>query len=371
MEQSSHQREIRLVDPAWSLSELMARLAKALASDGPAIALSSVSSDSVLARISLVVNTTGSSGKIKEVGLTASSLLASAKASNKYLAAKIGHRWSLLLPLNHIAGINVLIRSLELGTIPLDFRNFHTNPEIKYASADFSAIVPTQLFRALNGDTELLEHLRGCRAVLVGGARLSSEQRNQAIENGINVVETYGSTETSGGCIYDGQPLEGVDIQINEGNLLRIKGAVLAHSYLNTPEPLVNENGWYTTSDLAHFEAEKIVIDGRSDDVFISGGENISLATVESVISARFTSLEFAAFTLSDVQWGQILCCAIANVDSSLQSKIEREIQEALTMAIGEIAKVKHFLYLEELPQIGIGKVDRSELQNLMGRLIS
>jgi O-succinylbenzoic acid--CoA ligase len=371
MEQSSHQREIRLVDPAWSLSELMARLAKALASDGPAIALSSVSSDSVLARISLVVNTTGSSGKIKEVGLTASSLLASAKASNKYIDAKIGDRWSLLLPLNHIAGINVLVRSLELGTIPLDFRNFPSNTETKYSSADFSAIVPTQLFRALNGDAELLEHLRGCRAVLVGGARLSSEQRNQAIDNGINVVETYGSTETTGGCIYDGQPIEGVEIQIDEDKVLRIKGAVLAHSYLNTPEPIVDENGWYKTSDLAHFDGEKIVIDGRSDDVFISGGENISLATVESVISARFTSLEFAAFTLPDAQWGQVLCCSIVSVDSSLHSVIEREIQEALTLAIGEKAKVKHFLYLEELPKIGIGKVDHTELQNLMGRLIS
>lgn len=371
MEQNSHQREVRLVDPAWSLSELMARLAKALVSDGPAIALSPVNTESVPARISLVVNTTGSTGKVKEVGLTASSLIASAKASNNYIDSNIGDRWSLLLPLNHIAGINVLVRSLELGTIPLDFRNFPRNTETKYSSADFSAIVPTQLFRALNGDAELLEHLRGCRVVLVGGARLSSEQRNQAINHGINVVETYGSTETTGGCIYDGQPLEGVEIQIDEEKVLRIKGAVLAHSYLNATEPLVDENGWYKTSDLAHFEGERIVIDGRNDDVFISGGENISLSTVESVISAKFTSLEFAAFTLSDAQWGQVLCCSIVNVDSSLQSDIEREIQEALTLAIGEKAKVKHFLYLEELPKIGIGKVDRSELQNLMGRLIS
>jgi O-succinylbenzoic acid--CoA ligase len=371
MEQSSHQRDIRLVDPAWSLSELMARLAKALVSDGPAIALSPVSTESVPARISLVVNTTGSTGKVKEVGLSASSLLASAKASNNYLDAKIGDVWSLFLPLNHVAGINVLVRSLELGTIPLDFRNIPTNAETKYSSADFSAIVPTQLFRALNGDLQLLEHLRGCRAVLVGGAQLSIELRNQAIENGIRVKESYGSTETTGGCIYDGQPLQGVEVQINEDKVLRIKGAVLAHSYLNTSEPLVDENGWYRTSDLAHFEGEKIVIEGRNDDVFISGGENISLAIVESVISAKFTSLEFSAFTLPDAQWGQVLCCAIVNVDSSLQSNIEREIQEALTLAIGEIAKVKHFLYLKELPQKGIGKVDRGELQSLMGRLIS
>ena len=362
MEQSSHQREVRLVDPAWSLSELMARLAKALVSDGPALALAPISSEAVASRISLVVNTTGSSGKVKEVGLSTQSLLASAKASNAFIGAKIGDSWSLLLPLNHIAGINVLLRSLELGTIPLDFRNFSNEGERKYANADFSAIVPTQLFRALNGDSELLNHLRACRAVLVGGARLSSELRSQAIDNGIKVIETYGSTETSGGCIYDGEPLEGVEIQINEKSQLQIKGAVLAHSYLNSEDPLIDADGWYTTSDLAHFEGETLLIDGRSDDVFISGGENISLSSIEAIISAKFPSLELAAFTIADLQWGESLCCAIINSDSS----IEVEIQKVLSEAIGDAAKVKRFLYLKELPLVGIGKVDRAEL----GRLI-
>jgi O-succinylbenzoic acid--CoA ligase len=371
MEQSSPRREVRLVDPAWSLSELMSRLAKALASDGPAIALSPFDGESIPSRISLIVNTTGSSGNIKEVGLTSSSLLSSAKASNTFVGAKIGDRWSLLLPLNHIAGINVLIRSLELGTIPLDCRNMSHESGGKYATAEFSAIVPTQLFRALHGDSELLEHLRGCRAVLVGGAKLSSELRNQAIASGIKIIETYGSTETTGGCIYDGQPLDGVEIEVSAEGLLRIRGAVLAHSYLNTTEPLVDDHGWYTTSDLAHFEDEKLVIDGRSDDIFISGGENLSLSLVESVISENFPSLEYAAVTIPDAQWGQILCCALVNSEVSNHSEIELGIQEALTNAIGEIAKVKRFLYIDELPLMGIGKVDRAELQSLMGRLIS
>ena len=371
MEQSSHRREVRLVDPAWSLSDLMARLAKALASDGAAIALSPIDGENVPSRISLIVKTTGSTGKIKEVGLSASALISSAKASNNFLGAKIGDRWSLLLPLNHIAGINVLIRSLELGTIPLDYRNLSNVDDGKYATAEFSAIVPTQLFRALHGDSELLEHLRGCRAVLVGGAKLNSELRNQAIDNGIKIVETYGSTETAGGCIYDGQPLDGVEIEVNEERLLRIRGSVLAHSYLNSTAPLVDDHGWYTSSDLAHFEDGKLIIDGRSDDIFISGGENLSLSSIESIISEKYPSLEFAAVTVPDAQWGQILCCALVNSKMANHSDIESGIQEALTIAIGEIAKVKRFLYLDQLPLIGIGKVDRAELQALMGRLIS
>jgi O-succinylbenzoic acid--CoA ligase len=362
MEQSSHQREVRLVDPAWSLSELMARLAKALLSDGPALALAPVSREAVSSQISLVVNTTGSSGKTKEVGLTATSLLASAKASNTFIGAEIGDSWSLLLPLDHIAGINVLLRSLELGTIPLDFRNLPDDGEAKYNSADFSAIVPTQLYRALNGDSKLLDHLRGCRAVLVGGARLSSELRDQALEHEIKVIESYGSTETSGGCIYDGEPLDGVEVQINDNRQLRLKGAVLAHSYLNSEIPLFDEDGWYTTSDLAHFADDKIVIEGRHDDVFISGGENISLTLVEQAVSEKFPSLEFAAFTISDSEWGQILCCAIVDSKSSL----EEEIQEVLSTAIGDKAKIKRFLNLKEMPLIGIGKVDRAELRRLI-----
>lgn len=362
MKQSSPQREVRLADPTWSLSELMTRLAKAMDSDGPAIALAPTSCQAVPSEIALVVNTTGSAGKSKEVGLTASALRASATASHSFIGATSGDSWSLLLPLNHIAGINVLVRSLELGTTPFDLRNSPSIGQSAYSAAEFTAIVPTQLYRALHGDSELLHHLQGCRAVLVGGASLSNELRSEAIARKINVIETYGSTETSGGCIYDGQPLNGVQVRIDESKRLQIKGSVIAHSYLNQEQPLVDENGWYTTADLAHFVDEKIVIEGRSDDVFISGGENISLTSIEQTISAKFPNLEVAAFTIKDSEWGQSLCCALVGADSS----IEDEIQDVLSSTIGTMAKVKRFLYLKEMPLIGIGKVDRTEL----GRMI-
>lgn len=363
MEQSSHQREVRLVDPAWSLSELMARLAKALLADGPALALSPVSQESVNSQIALIVNTTGSAGVVKEVGLTAGALLASAKASHSFIGARSGERWSLFLPLNHIAGINVLVRSLELGTIPLDYRGRVGENQVRYNSAEFSSLVPTQLFRALNGDSQLLDHLRGCRTVLVGGAPLTAQLREEAQSQGVNIVETYGSTETAGGCIYDGEPLRGVHTRINEGGHLQISGSVLAHSYLNLKQALVDEEGWYTSSDLARYEDEKVFIEGRSDDVFISGGENISLASIEAIIARKFPSLQSAFFTVDNPEWGQSLCCALISAESS----IETEVQEALSAEIGNIVSVKSFLHLDSMPLIGIGKVNRSELQRLMG----
>jgi O-succinylbenzoic acid--CoA ligase len=329
----------------------MARIAKALVSDGPALSLSEISATTVPARTALVVTTTGSSGQRKEIGLSAGALLTSAKASNKFLGSEFGNTWSLLLPLNHIAGINVLIRSLELGTTPTNLLGYAGN----YPKVDFTAIVPTQLFRALNGDENLLQHLQSARAVLVGGAALTSQLRLQAEAAGINVIETYGSTETSGGCIYDGTPLEGVEIAIGDDNRIAIKGKVIAHE-------LISEDGWYYTSDAGHIKNGKLLVDGRIDDIVITGGENVSLTAIDRIIGQTFPDLQSASFAVSHPEWGQAIHCAVVGSDSA----IEAAIQSALESELGAHAKVKGFLYLQELPLIGIGKVDRRAL----GRLV-
>lgn len=358
MEQRSHQREVRLVDPAWTLSELMARIAKALVSDGPALSLTPIAEEFVHPRIALVVTTTGSSGVAKEVGLSASGLLASAKASNKFLGAEFGSTWSLLLPLNHIAGINVLIRCLELGTIPTNLLGY----EGKFPRADYTAIVPTQLYRALSGDENLLQHLQGAKAVLVGGAALTPELRAQAQAAEIKVVETYGSTETSGGCIYNGSLLEGVEVEIRENSRVAIKGPHLAHSYLNHNLELIDSDGWYLTSDAGELKDGKILIHGRIDDVVLTGGENISLSQIERVISESHPELQVAAFAVAHPEWGQAIHIAIAGADSSIDS----QIQALLEAKISPAAKGKSIIHLQELPLIGIGKVDRNELARLI-----
>jgi O-succinylbenzoic acid--CoA ligase len=183
MEQTS-QREIRAIDPTWSIAEISARLAKTLAGEGPAITLGSISVERVPSEIAVVVSTSGSTGDAKEVGLSAGAIFASAKATNKFFGASKGQTWSLLLPLTHIAGVNVLVRALELGTIAIDARGVTG----KYPDADYTAIVPTQLFRALNGDADLLAHLLSAKSVLVGGAALDPKLREQARAAEINTV---------------------------------------------------------------------------------------------------------------------------------------------------------------------------------------
>jgi O-succinylbenzoic acid--CoA ligase len=288
-------------------------------------------------RNQIVVYTTGSTGQEKAISLSKQNLLASARASNKYLGAKSGDLWSLLLPTNHIAGINVLVRSIELGQDPVKVQD----------KADFTAIVPTQLFKALNGDTELLNHLKNCKAVLVGGAATPENLIDQAKQAGIRIVTTYGSTETCGGLIYDGTPLAEVMVRINSQGLLEVKG------------PMVYVNDWYATSDLVEIIDGRVKILGRNDDVIISGGENISLTQIEKLLQEKFAGSNFVAVGLPDEKWGTKLCLLS---DGSLETEI---ISQFLSAEIGNFAVPKEFLMQSAIPLIGIGKVDRVAVQHL------
>jgi O-succinylbenzoic acid--CoA ligase len=357
MEQNA-QREVRTVNPDWSVSELMAHVAEVLKSDGSALAFGAVQSTHVPNPVSIVVGTTGSSGISKEVGISAGAILASAQASNKYLGAEPGDTWSLLLPLTHIAGVNVLVRSLDLATELIDLRGERS----EYPRVDFTAIVPAQLFAALNGDDALLQHLVAAKSVLIGGAALPDVLRKQGEEAGITIVTTYGMTETTGGCVYDGIPLDGVEIKINSDRHVAIKGSVLAETYIGASS-VWNQSmndGWFISSDLGKIEDGKLSVDGRSDDVIISGGENISLGHIERTLQVQFPEVTFAAFAVSNPQWGAALHLAVVG-----KNIVEEEISDYLAAEVGPFAKVKGFLHLTELPLMGIGKVDRKKLAEL------
>lgn len=345
------QREVRLIDGAWSITQIMASLAKALSADGPALGFGSVKSQSVEGKVAVLVATTGSTGPSREIGLSAAALIASAKASNNYLQAKFGETWSLLLPLTHVAAVNVLVRSLEMGTIPVDL----TLSEGDYPKVDYTAIVPTQLYNSLNGDDRLLKHLQSAKAVLVGGAALNQNVADQAKAAGINVVTTYGSSETCGGCVYNGAPLPGVKISISDSGLIKIGGPTLASNLM------LDADGFHLTSDLGEFDGQTLTVKGRSDDVIITGGENISLSEIEAVISESFPSTEFAAYAIASEKWGQEL--QIASV--SAPTDFEEKVSNLLIGKFGNAAKPKRFLQLTALPLIGIGKVDRNELAQI------
>ncbi|MDP1720614.1 MAG: AMP-binding protein [Candidatus Nanopelagicaceae bacterium] len=362
MENSSERHP--LIPASDDLPTLMVELTKALAGKSPALGFGDVKSTNVPERVTVVTATTGSTSKPKEVGLSAAALLSSARASHSYLAAAYGQVWSLLLPLTHVAGVNVLVRSLELGTMPLDLRDSATDGQT-YKKADFTAIVPTQLFRALNGEHALLEHLQNCRKVLVGGAALSPALAMSAKESGIDIIATYGMSETSGGCVYNAEPLPGVEVKIID-DVIAIRGSTLATTYVNDEpgwEKSLNE-GWFITNDHGSFVDGKLQILGRVDDVIVSGGEKVSLNAIEETLKTHFTEVEFAAFAVPDPEWGSTLHVAIAtNVLIT-----NAEISSLLSQTFGDVAKPKGFHRLSELPLTGIGKIDRNALVQLARR---
>ena len=341
---TSSQRKILRVSPACEISQLVGEITAALVGDGPTLGFGEITSESAPSYACVAIGTSGTTGTSKEVLLTSTALISSARASNKFIGAQSGQTWSLLLPLTHIAAVNLVVRSIELGTAPIDLRNF----DGEYPRADFTAIVPTQLFRALNGDQRLLDHLKSAKAVLIGGAALSQSLRNQAELVGIKVITTYGMTETCGGCVYDGAALDGVEIEIRNGKIC-IKGPVLASS-------IAVNDGWYETNDLGEYHNNQLAVIGRSDDVIISGGENLSLNAVENSLSIAFPDTQFAAFAVEDPQWGQSLQLAVVG------DITEDQIATHLEMDLGVFAKPKGVHRMTSLPLLGIGKIDRKSL---------
>ena len=342
---SAVKRKLRTIDPSWSTPQILDALLLSLKGEGPALSTTDIAATEVDPRVALVVTTSGSTGDPKSVLLSKQSLLASTRATHKYLNATSGQRWSLLLPTNHIAGINVLLRSIELGTTPVGVESH----------ADYTAIVPTQLHRALNGDTTLFDHLKGCTTVLVGGGPLDKELRHQAVVAGINVVATYGMTETCGGLIYDRQPLDGVQVEIRNGRIA-LKAPQIALGYLDSD--LRTEDGWFVTNDLGEIVDGKVKVLGRADDQIISGGEKISLSAIENFLQSEFKSTEIIAFAKPDKEWGESLCIATTtDLELSL-------IQIKLKEKFGAHASPKHLFKISAIPYLGIGKPDRKKLAN-------
>ncbi|MEI6119667.1 MAG: AMP-binding protein [Actinomycetes bacterium] len=349
-------RELLHITPDWEIPQVLEALKAALQGTGPAITVGHTSRESVPAHCAVVIPTSGSTGQPKDVALSADALIASARAAHEYLGAKPGERWSLLLPITHIAGINVLVRALELGTAPVDMNT----------EAEFTAVVPTQLHRALHGEEKLLKHLQSAKAVLVGGAASSGPLLDQARKAGINPVTTYGMSEMSGGCIYNDVPLRGVRVRIKDTGAIELAGPMQAIGYLNAPELWneVTEDEWFMTSDSGEIQGEKVFINGRLDDQINSGGKKISLSVIDNFLHDKFPRQRFASLAIPDKEWGEKL---VLVVDGSLEPNL---IKDSLREEFGGHAVPKQLLFNTEIPLISIGKPDRKKLREFFEKIV-
>jgi O-succinylbenzoic acid--CoA ligase len=312
--------------------------------------------DQVDDELGLIVETSGSTGSPKRIELPLSALVASAKASQERLGGP--GQWLLTLPINHIAGANVLIRSLYAETqpvlmntsMPFTVDAFSRAASLMTGDRKYASLVPTQLVRLLDavafGDDYTLGLLKRFDAILVGGAALLPELANKAAELGINLIQTYGMTETCGGCVYDGEPLNGVEVDIYRG-VLRISGATLASN-------IETEDGWFSTNDIGDLtDEDKWIVIGRADRVIKSGGIKISLDRVEQLASNVAGVLELVAAPIDDREWGQRV--GIVYVGSP---EVADDIARALANDLGPAGKPVRVLRTDKIAKLPSGKID-------------
>ncbi|CAI9393456.1 AMP-binding protein [Microbacterium sp. T2.11-28] len=353
---------------------------------GPAITLGGgVPAGEVPSGTAVIVTTSGSTGHPKSVVLSRSALTSSALAT----ADRIGSgAWLLALPAGYIAGVQVLVRALVSGREPAILAGSFSAHAFAaaagaMASSDggaavpmYTSLVPAQLQTLLDAEDDgVRTGLRRFEAVLVGGQALAAPLAERAQAAGVRVVRTYGASETSGGCVYDGVPLDGVAVRIDDGEV-QVAGPVLAEGYLGEPErtaaAFVHDAAgrrWYRTGDLGTFDGV-LRVTGRRDNVIVSGGVNVSLDRVERLVRTLPGLSGAVVVAVADERWGEASVIAVPAADLAGTDVVAllREVRSAVGEALGAPARPRAILPVPAIPLLPSGKPDRAALRAAAAR---
>lgn len=412
--------------------------------------------------VDMVLRTSGSTtGAGKLVGVSMDALVASARATHKRLGGP--GIWVLALPAYHAAGVQVLVRAAVAGTHVFNaYKEGGFDPQhlaqvidaacVAAADCDaassfdddavsscaggaggeaegalaaddsgracpvYTSLVPTQLRRALD-DEQLRGALARLDAVLIGGAAADAQLLEQAKAAGIRVVTTYGMSETCGGCVYDGQPLPGVSMDVDQATgAIWLSGPMLATGYLgdeertrrcfvSRPQAGVGASGvggtasaaesaeagaggpgagsdagageparrWFITSDRGHIVDGRLQVLGRLDDVIISGGIKVEPGPIEALLALNPLVSECAVVGLPDLQWGQVVTAVVVPASMPGLGRVDEgaivsQIRVYLEQKLSGAQCPKQVLLADALPYKGIGKVDRRALAQSLAR---
>lgn len=427
--------------------------------------------------VDMVLRTSGSTtGTGKLVGVSMDALVASARATHKRLGGP--GIWVLALPAYHAAGVQVLVRAAVAGTHVFNaYKEGGFDPQhlaqvidaacVAAADCDagssfdgdavsscaggvggeaegalaaddsgracpvYTSLVPTQLRRALD-DEQLRGALARLDAVLIGGAAADAQLLEQAKAAGIKVVTTYGMSETCGGCVYDGQPLPGVSMEVDQATgAIWLSGPMLATGYLgdeeltrrcfvSRPQAGVGASGvgetasaaesseagaagasteagatspgaearagtgsgvgageparrWFITSDRGHIVDGRLQVLGRLDDVIISGGIKVEPGPIEALLALNPLVSECAVVGLPDPTWGQAVTAVVVPASMPGLGRVDEgaivsQIRVYLEQKLSGAQCPKQVLLADALPYKGIGKVDRRALAQSLAR---
>jgi O-succinylbenzoic acid--CoA ligase len=337
--------------------------------------------------IAIVSATSGSTGTPRGVLLSQQALAASATAFGNRFGTN--NRWVVSMPVHRIAGIMVLTRSwfhnspFEIDPSVGGARTFEaaafaatTMRAVRQSSNDGRALmvslVPTQIARLLESGSVGIEALQSYDLVLSGAAATPQPMLNKMRELGIKVSISYGMTETCGGCVFDGRPLDGVNISLGtqddaEPGRVTISGSVAASGYRLRPDldAVSFISGQVQTHDVGKLDSQGLLhILGRLDDVVIVGGVNVALSAVESMIRHHPAIEDVAVIDLQDELWGSIPIAYVVTRNHVPDTSILiSEIQSTIKDQIGRAAVPRTVQFVASLPMLDSGKIDRISLR--------
>ena len=387
--------------------------------------------------LALVVGTSGSTGAPKQTALSVRALRASARATERFFAdypssgsskqrrvvSEDPAQWLLALPAHYVAGAQVLARSVLAGTTPVvaasvtDGVSF--TPEVFLNAAErlscarrFVSLVPTQVHKLLEAaeanptmGSEIYDALGQFTGILLGGAPASASLLTAARELGLNVVTTYGSAETAGGCVYSGVALPGVQLRVvpedasladspvmggaEAAGRIWLGGEHLASGYLGdnartASHFFVDAHGcrWYRTDDYGSLVppapntpedggAPTLSVLGRSDDVIITGGVKVSSHAVAAVLESHPAVREAAVAGVPDARWGAAVIAAVTlrNLPEHYgadAAETARQLQQLCGARLGAAGVPKVVRIVPDFPATSTGKPDRLAIYSML-----
>ena len=299
----------------------------------------------------LVVATSGSSGEPKGVVLTHEAIAASALATSARLEVRSEDHWLACLPLSHVGGLSVVTRALVTGT-PLTVHPGFDAAAVDASGATLVSLVATALGR-IRADR--------FRTIVLGGSRPPADRP-------ANTVATYGMTETGSGVVYDGVPLDGVEVRIERaraadddddgGGEILLRGPMLMRGYRDGTTA-IDADGWLHTGDIGRWHPDgRLHVIGRAGDLIITGGENVWPEAVERLLGDHPSVADVLVRGIDDAEWGQLVEAMVVPTEGAAPPTLA-ELRDFVKQTAPAHLAPRRLLLVEALPRTSLGKLRR------------
>lgn len=297
----------------------------------------------------LAMATSGTTGTPKIVMYTMDQLIASANATSARIGVTSSDKWLCCLPIAHIGGLSVIIRSLLLGN-PIEVQNgfdaLHVDEAARHG-ATLVSLVPAAL-------TLIDPYI--FRKIILGGSKPPRQLP-------ANAMITYGLTETGSGVVYDGIPLPGLEIMFSSQSEILLKGPMIATRYRNG-SAIQDDLGWFHTRDTGSLSGNRLEVFGRIDEIINSGGEKVFPAIVESLLESHPKVHQIAVIPLSDSRWGEAVTAVVVPSPESDPPALE-ELREFVKSALPPYCAPTRLEIVANMPMTNLGKIQKNILKKM------